>query len=209
MTARILFSVALVGLLGGLLALFLARTPTMPAGAFAGRVRAADPEKNPKPAPEFPKDVPWIQSKPLKLADLRGQVVVVHFWTFGCINCVHNYPVYKAWQGKYAGKGLTIIGVHTPEFTNEADAARVRAKARDNGLKFPIIIDNDRRVWKAWGNQFWPSIYLIDKQGRVRYHWDGELHLQNAEGRRFAAHLDELLAEPAPPRRPADTRGGK
>jgi thiol-disulfide isomerase/thioredoxin len=146
-------------------------------------------------APEFPEDTEWLQSKPLTLASLRGQVVVVHFWTFGCINCIHNYPVYKGWQEKYAGKGVTIIGVHTPEFADEADVDRVRAKARANGLEFPIATDNHGRIWKAWENLYWPSIYLIDKQGRVRYHWDGELHLESAEGRQFAARIDELLTQ--------------
>jgi thiol-disulfide isomerase/thioredoxin len=126
---------------------------------------------------------------------LQGQVVVVHFWTFGCINCIHNYPVYKAWQEKYAGKGVTIIGVHTPEFANEADSDRVRAKANANGLEFPIAIDNDSRIWKSWDNHYWPSIYLIDKKGRVRHHWDGELHLDTVEGKQFASRIDELLAE--------------
>jgi thiol-disulfide isomerase/thioredoxin len=145
--------------------------------------------------PEFPPGIPWVQTEPLKLANLRGRVVVVHFWTFGCINCIHNYPVYKAWQEKYTGKGVTIIGVHTPEFANEADIARIRAKARENGLKFPIAVDNDRSVWNSWGNRYWPSIYLVDKKGQIRYRWEGELHLQDQEGRQFASRIDELLAE--------------
>jgi len=103
--------------------------------------------------------------------------------------------VYRAWQEKYAGKDVTIIGVHTPEFASETNANRVRNKARDNGLKFPIVIDNDKKIWKSWDNSYWPSIYLIDKKGQVRYHWDGELHLKTEDGRRFAARIDELLAE--------------
>ena len=197
MKTRILFTGALGGALCGIWALFLARGPRM-AAETSDRGTATAAERTPTPAPEFPKDATWLQSKPLKLADLRGRVVVVHFWTFGCINCIHNYPVYKAWQEKYAGKDVTIIGVHTPEFAQEKDEGRVRAKARENGLKFPIVIDNDSRIWKAWANRYWPSIYLVDKQGRVRYHWDGELHLQDAAGKRFAARIDELLAEPAP-----------
>jgi thiol-disulfide isomerase/thioredoxin len=145
--------------------------------------------------PEFPPGIPWVQSEPRRLADLRGRVVIVHFWTFGCINCIHNYPVYKAWQEKYAGKEVTIIGVHTPEFTHEADVIRVRAKARENGLKFPIAIDNESRIWKSWNNHAWPSIYLVDKKGQVRYRWDGELHSRDQEGRQFASRIDELLAE--------------
>jgi thiol-disulfide isomerase/thioredoxin len=146
-------------------------------------------------APEFAPGTQWLHSKPLTIASLRGQVAVVHFWTFGCVNCVHNYPVYKAWQEKYAGKGATIIGIHTPEFTYEADAKQVEAKAEKNGLKFPIVIDNDGANWKNWDNRYWPSIYLIDKKGQVRYRWEGELHLDTAEGKRFAQRIDELLAE--------------
>jgi thiol-disulfide isomerase/thioredoxin len=146
-------------------------------------------------APEFPPGTEWLQTKPLTLSSLRGQVVIVHFWTFGCINCIHNYPVYRGWQEKYAGKGVTIIGVHTPEFAHEADVDRVRAKARANSLEFPIAIDNDSQIWNAWENHYWPSIYLIDKKGWVRYHWDGELNLESAEGRQFASRIDELLTE--------------
>jgi thiol-disulfide isomerase/thioredoxin len=165
-----------------------AATMALGASAWAGDSWVSTP-------PEFPPGLLWVQTEPLKLADLRGRVVVVHFWTFGCINCIRNYPVYKAWQEKYAGKGVTIIGVHTPEFAHEADVARIRAKARENGLKFPIVVDNDSRVWKSWGNHFWPSIYLVDKKGHVRYRWEGELHLQDKDGRQFASRIDELLAE--------------
>jgi thiol-disulfide isomerase/thioredoxin len=169
-------------------AIFLSRHP-------GARLQAGPSTPMPTAAPEFPQGTQWLQSKPLTLASLDGQVVVVHFWTFGCINCVHNYPVYKAWQQKYAGKGVTIIGVHTPEFSHEADINSVRAEARANGLDFPIAIDNNSRIWKAWDNSSWPSIYLIDKKGRVRYHWDGELHLKSVEGQQFAARIDELLSE--------------
>jgi peroxiredoxin len=148
-----------------------------------------------KAAPEFAEETEWLQSEPLTLASLRGQVVVVHFWTFGCINCKHNYPAYKAWQGEYASKGVTIIGIHTPEFEYEADAKQIRAQAEKHGLKFPIALDAGSRNWRNWDNQYWPSIYLIDKKGRVRYRWEGELHLDKAEAKQFAGHIDELLAE--------------
>jgi thiol-disulfide isomerase/thioredoxin len=152
-------------------------------------------EKEPTAAPEFTGTTQWLQSKPLTVAALRGQVVVVHFWTFGCINCIHNYPVYRTWQEKYDGKGVTIVGIHTPEFQREADVKQVQAKAEQNRLKFPIAVDSDQSNWKNWKNRYWPSIYLVDKQGQVRYHWDGELDLDKAEGRQFAAHIDALLAE--------------
>ena len=162
---------------------------------LAAQAEAGGEAEMSKAAPEFPKNTEWLQSKPLTLASLRGQVVVLHFWTNGCINCIHNYPVYRAWQEKYAGQAVKIIGVHTPEFASEADVAQIRSKVRENGLKFPIAIDNDSRIWKSWDNHYWPSIYLIDKKGRVRYRWDGELHLQEAGARGFASRIDELLAE--------------
>jgi thiol-disulfide isomerase/thioredoxin len=154
------------------------------------------PEEVRVAAPEFAKDTQWIQSEPLTLAALRGRVVVVHFWTFGCVNCIHNYPAYKAWQERYAGKGVTIVGIHTPEFEQEADVKRVRAKAEQNGLKFPIAVDNHRRNWKNWENRYWPSIYLIDKKGQVRYRWEGELDSATTKGERLMRQkIDELLAE--------------
>jgi thiol-disulfide isomerase/thioredoxin len=162
---------------------------------LAAPAEAGGPAKLSKAAPEFPRNTEWLQSEPLTLASLRGQVVVVHFWTNGCINCIHNYPVYRAWQEKYAGQAVKILGVHTPEFASEADVVRIRSKARENALKFPIAVDNDSRIWKSWDNHYWPSIYLVDKKGRVRYRWEGELHLREADGQGFASHIDELLAE--------------
>src|SRR5262249_34399763 len=108
-------------------AVFLLRRP--PAQA-----EAEPPANMAKAAPEFARGTKWLQSNPLTLASLRGRVVVVHFWTFGCINCIHNYPAYKAWQEKYAGKGVSIVGVHTPEFEHEADVKQILARAQQNGL---------------------------------------------------------------------------
>jgi RNA polymerase sigma factor (sigma-70 family) len=154
------------------------------------------PEEVRTAAPEFAPGTEWLQSEPLTLASLRGQVVVVHFWTFGCINCIHNYPAYKGWQEQYAGKGVTIIGIHTPEFEREADVKQVLAKAKTNGLKFPIAVDNNGQNWKNWRNQYWPSIYLTDKQGKVRYRWERELDSETTKGERLMhQRIDELLAE--------------
>jgi thiol-disulfide isomerase/thioredoxin len=146
-------------------------------------------------APEFPAGLEWLQGGPLKLAELRGRVAAVHFWTNGCINCKHNYPVYRAWQEKYDSKKFVLVGIHTPEFAAEAPADRVKKAARDNGLTFPIVLDPQAAAWKSWGNQYWPSIYLVDKRGRIRARWEGELHLDTADGRRFAATIDALLKE--------------
>src|SRR5436305_945821 len=98
--------------------------------AAAALARPADME----PAPELQGITAWVNSEPLTTAGLRGRVVVVHFWTHGCINCVHNYPALKRWQAKYAEKGVTVVGVHTPEFAREKDLERIKAKAKENGL---------------------------------------------------------------------------
>ncbi len=141
----------------------------------------------------------WINSKPLKLSELRGQVVVLHFWTFGCSNCQHNYPTLKAWQTAFSGKGVTIIGVHTPETDRERQIENVRKSVAKNGLKYPIVFDKDAKIWKSWHNQWWPSTYLIDKQGFARYRWDGEFNWQNAKGESIMRkRIEQLLAEDGP-----------
>lgn len=165
------------------------------AGQHPVRLRAQAPELEERPADE------WLNSEPLKLADLRGKVVVLHFWAFGCINCIHNQPHYKNWHEKYAGKGVTVIGVHTPETEREKDFDAVRKSAEEKGLKFPIVMDKDARTWKTWDNRWWPCTYLIDKKGIVRYRWDGELNWKNAKGEAaMRKKIEELLAEPAPKR---------
>ena len=166
------------------------------ATAVGYSVTAADPKAADAPkAPEFPADAVWLQGGPLKPADLRGRVVVVTFWTNGCINCIHNYPLYREWAERYADKKFTLVGVHTPEFDSEAPAAVVRAKAKENKLEFPIVLDTDKAIWKAWENKYWPAIYVLDKEGRVRGKWDGELHLKTDAERRFAARIEALLKE--------------
>lgn len=147
-------------------------------------------------APEFRDTGQWLNSKPLTLGGLRGHVVMVHFYTFGCENCIRNYPAYKAWTATLVPKGLTIIGIHTPETKAEQDVEQVRIKARESGLKFPILVDNERKNWTAWGNGIWPSVYLIDKQGYVRYWWLGELGWKGAPGQSvMARHIEALLEE--------------
>lgn len=138
----------------------------------------------------------WVNSEPLSLAKLRGRPVVVHFWTFGCVNCIHNYEWYKAWQRDFAPRGVALIGIHTPETPGERDPAKVRQKAADNSLSFPILIDNQRRNWEAWGNNVWPSVYLVDRRGRVRYWWYGELKWGGRDGEALMrARIEDLLRE--------------
>lgn len=139
----------------------------------------------------------WINSKPLKLSQLRGQVVIFHFWTCGCINCQHNYPTLKAWQTAFAKKGVTIIGVHTPETPVERKIQNVRKSTEKNGLTYPIVLDPEGKTWKTWGNRMWPSTYLIDKNGFVRYRWDGEFNWKRAKGAAvMKKRIEQLLAEP-------------
>jgi peroxiredoxin len=155
---------------------------------------ASSDEANPMPAPEFTGITDWINTAPLKLADQKGKVLIVHFWTNGCINCIHNYPHYRAWQEKYKDeKNLLVIGVHTPEFDHEKDVDRIKDRMAKNKLTFAVAVDNDGATWKAWGNEYWPSIYLVDKKGSIRHRWAGEL---GDDGyKKVTGQIDELLAE--------------
>jgi peroxiredoxin len=159
-----------------------------------GMVPASDEAATQRRAPEFTGVTDWINSQPLKLADQKGKVVVIHFWTNGCINCIHNYPHYRAWQDKYKDeKRFVIIGVHTPEFDAEKDIDRIRDRMTKNKLKFAVAVDNDGANWKAWGNRYWPSIYLVDKTGTIRHRWEGELG--DAGYRKVTSQIGRLLAE--------------
>jgi peroxiredoxin len=167
---------------------------------LASSARAEQPAAFKAKAPELEErpQADWINSKPLKLSELHGQVVVLHFWTFGCSNCQHNYPTLKSWQKQFADKGVTIIGVHTPETDREAKIENVRSSARKAGLKYPIVFDKGGRTWKAWDNRWWPATYLIDKHGYVRYRWDGEFKWNGAQGDSVMRQkIEELLAESA------------
>ncbi|MBS0262793.1 MAG: redoxin domain-containing protein [Planctomycetes bacterium] len=147
-------------------------------------------------APELRNVTAWINTEPFELRQLRGKVVVLHFWTFGCINCIHNYPSYKNWLEKFPTRDVVLVGVHAPETEGEKDIARIRDKAQENGLSFPIVVDNDLRNWQAWSNSIWPAVYVIDRQGLVRYWWYGELNWQGAKGEQFLGDkIRELLAE--------------
>lgn len=147
-------------------------------------------------APELVGQGPWVNSRPLTLENLRGKVVALHFWTFGCSNCIHNYPSYHNWMKQFADKDVVLLGIHTPEGSHEHDVETLQKKAAENNLSFPILVDNESLNWNAWGNSMWPTVYLIDKQGYVRYWWMGELNWQGQEGeKRFARHIEELLAE--------------
>jgi thiol-disulfide isomerase/thioredoxin len=132
----------------------------------------------------------WLNSPPLAAADLRGKVVVVDFWTYTCINWLRSLPYVRAWAEKYKDRGLVVIGVHTPEFAFEKDIDNVRRAAQDMKLAYPIAIDNDYAIWRAFKNQYWPALYFVDAQGRLRHHQFGEGAYDQAE-----KTIQQLLAE--------------
>ncbi len=151
-------------------------------------------------APEIVDSGEWLNSEPLTLESLAGNVVVVHFYAFGCINCIRNYPTYLEWHEKFRDKKVVILGIHTPETNAEEDSSAVKAKAEGAALEFPVLIDNKKANWNAWGNSMWPSVYLIDKRGYLRYFWPGELKWEGATGDEWmGARIEELLAEPDRP----------
>jgi peroxiredoxin len=148
-------------------------------------------------APEFVEVADWINSSPLKLADLRGKVVLVHFYAFQCSNCHANFRIYQRWHQELADKGVVVVGIQTPETRSERDPAAVRAAANERELKFPILIDLASKNWEAWGNTMWPTVYVVDKQGYIRYWWQGELNWQGATSDKAIEEMVEvLLAEP-------------
>jgi len=149
-------------------------------------------------APELMPGGSWFNlpagQKALTLAGLRGQVVLVDFWTYTCINCIRTLPYLKAWDDRYRDSGLVIIGVHTPEFEFEKSAANVATAIRDFGLKYPVMQDNDYATWRAYQNNYWPAKYLIDSAGRIRYTHFGEEGYDQTE-----AMIQKLLTEAGSP----------
>ena len=141
-------------------------------------------------APELT-NTTWLNvDSPLRLADLHGKVVIVEMWTFACINCQHVMPSLKDWHSKYADQGLVIIGNHFPEFSYEADLDNLKAAIADNGIEYAVAQDNDGDTWRAYKNHYWPALYLIDKQGHIRYVHIGEGHYKETE-----ENIKALLAE--------------
>lgn len=125
-------------------------------------------------APDFTGITNWFNSKPLSIADLRGKVVLVDFWTYGCVNCVNTLPHVTELYAKYRDKGLVVVGVHTPEFPFERSAANVQAALKRHGITYPVAQDNDSRTWNAYRNQYWPAQYIIDQTGNIVFQHAGE-----------------------------------
>jgi thiol-disulfide isomerase/thioredoxin len=131
--------------------------------------------------PSFGSATEWLNSEPLTAAGLRGRVVLVEFWTYSCINWLRSLPYVRAWAERYADRGLVTIGVHSPEFGFEHDIDNVRRAAVDMRLDYPIAIDNDFGVWRAFENHYWPAIYVADPEGRIRHHHFGEVEYEQSE----------------------------
>jgi cytochrome c biogenesis protein CcdA/thiol-disulfide isomerase/thioredoxin len=145
------------------------------------------------PAPELTGITAWINSEPTSLAALRGKVVLVHFWTFGCINCIHVQPFVKAWYARYGADGFVVLGIHTPELSFERDLDNVREAVAKADVRFPVAFDPGFATWNAYRNSYWPAFFFVDKGGRIRH-----VHFGEGDDDGSEAVIRELLAEPAP-----------
>jgi thiol-disulfide isomerase/thioredoxin len=143
-----------------------------------------------KKAPDFTEITGYINTDPVQLGDLNGKVVLVHFWTYTCINCIHTIPYLNKWYQNYADKGLAIIGIHTPEFEFEKSTDNVKQAVKDYQIEYPVLQDNNYATWKAYQNRYWPRDYLIDTQGFIRYGHIGEGDYDETE-----KAIQSLLAE--------------
>ena len=150
----------------------------------------------PGDAPEFTHKAAkeWINSPPLKLADLRGEVVLIEFWTFDCYNCRNTLPWLKAIHEEYGPRGLKVVSVHTPELPQERVADNVRAATAELGIEYPVMLDADFSYWRALGNRYWPAFYLIGRDGRIVTTAIGELHKGQRRGEEMEAAIRGLLS---------------
>jgi len=167
--------------------------PPQPSPEPAVRPTAVQPPELPDhgPAPEI-SGSSWVNSDvALRLEELRGQVVLLEMWTFGCINCQHVIPSLREWHASYADQGLVIIGNHYPEFGYERELANLRDAVQRLEIAYPVVQDNDGANWRAYHNHYWPTLYLIDKRGHLRYQ-----HIGEGEYAKTEAAIQALLAEP-------------
>lgn len=144
-----------------------------------------------EPAPDFAAPA-WLNSPPLSLASERGKAVLVFFWTFGCHNCRAVQPHVQAWYDAYRARGLQVVAVHAPEFAYERDEAALRRYVAEHGLAYPVAIDNDFAVWRRYRNHYWPVLYLIDRQGVLRY-----VHIGEGAYERTRGWIERVLDEAA------------
>lgn len=161
--------------------------------SLGGQARQLDGQ----PAPDFTHTDPasWLNSDPLTLQQLKGYVLLIDFWTFDCWNCYRSFPWLHSVEDRFGNEGLMVIGVHTPEFEHERKLSALRKKVAGYGLEHPIMIDNDFSYWNAMGTSFWPTFYLIDKQGKRRFVFFGETHEGDKRAARVETAIRQLLAE--------------
>src|SRR5215210_9183785 len=152
-------------------------------GQLASPVSASVPRSALR-APRLPAGAgPWLNGPPLALEGLRGGVLLVDFWTYSCLNCLPTLPALRAWWARYRGCGLTVLGVHTPEFEFEREPAAVGRALRELGVAYPVVLDNDRAIWQAFANRYWPHRYLVDAAGYIRHDHAGEGVRRRRSGR--------------------------
>jgi thiol-disulfide isomerase/thioredoxin len=171
--------------MAGLIALVILGAGWLRTGAGPAEARTA------RKAPEIRSPV-WINSDPLGPESLRGKVVLAEFWTFGCYNCRNVEPQVKDWHRRFSGRGLVVIGIHSPEFSYERNIDRVRQYVEDHHIRYPVAIDNHYDNWNRFRNHYWPALYLIGKSGTIRYVKIGEGGYARTE-----AWIEKLLGEPS------------
>ena len=174
---------------------FLATAAAATAAAFAMPDASAffSLGRTPTTAPEFAGIDNWLNSAPLRMADLQGKVVLIDFWTYTCINCLNHLPAVKSWHEKYKSQGLVTVGVHTPEFAYEKSTRNVQDAIERFNIRYPVAQDNSFTTWRAYNNQYWPAFYLVDGKGQVM-----RQHFGEGEYAEMEAAIEVLLA-----RRPA------
>ncbi len=151
--------------------------------------------KDGKTAPEFVQG-PWLNSKALTLAGLRGKPAIVHFWTYACGNCKANLPVYNKWFEEFGARGVEMVGVHTPELEFEYKMANIEAHVKKYGIRYPVLVDLQYKNWEKWEQRYWPTVYVLDRTAKIRGKWEGELEYRGAGGdKKMAALVREVLGE--------------
>lgn len=159
-------------------------------------------------APEFSQDVRWLNSPPIKLRELKNKVVLIDFWTYSCVNCIRTLPYVAIWHERYKGKGLVIIGVHTPEFDFEKQFSNVERAVKEFGITYPVVMDSDYTIWSAYANNVWPRKFLINKEGHIVYDHTGEGGYKETEEAIQAALKEVNPAIEFPPPTEEEDAGG-